>query len=658
MLSAILAVAFLATASARAASVRPADRELEDYFRAEVGTISGACLADVRTRADWDAQREQRRRELFGMLGLWPLPPRTDLKAVVTGRIEREAFAVERLHFQSLPGLYVTANLYLPRGASERLPAILYVCGHSEVKTNGVSCGNKTGYQHHGAWFAQQGYVCLVLDTLQLGEIQGDHHGTHRLGQWWWNARGYTPAGVEAWNSIRALDYLETRPEVDRTRLGMTGRSGGGSYTWTTAALDDRIQAAAPVAGITDLENQVVDGSIEGHCDCMFFLNSRRWDFPLNAALIAPRPLLIVNTDADGLFPLNGVQRLHARVKRLYELYNATNALGLVIGPGPHKDTQDLQVPVLRWFNRHLRGADPLITNAATKWFAPADLRVFTTLPADQINTRIQQVFVPQAPASPAPPSELEAILERLSSETFAGWPVHPGPHDAQPVGQVERRDGLELRVFEFNSQPHVRLRLYVAGHSRAPTARIVFRILDEEGWREWSAAWRGVFPQAFTEAGVPVPTPGSAVVPIDPGELARESETGRLAWAWLTPRGIGPHAWSGDAKKQIQLRRRFMLLGQTVDGMRVWDIRRGIRALAGLYPDRRPRLTLSGRGTMGVNALYAALYEPGIERLDLVDLPESHAIGPDYLNVLRVLDIPQARRLAELRLGAPADAP
>src|SRR5690606_24658337 len=168
------------------------------------------------------------------------------------------------------------------------LPAILYACGHAGVVTNGVSCGNKTAYQHHGIWFARHGYVCLLLDTLQLGEIQGVHHGTYRLGQWWWNSRGFTPAGVEAWNCMRAIDYMVSRHDVDPDRIGMTGRSGGGSYTWTTAAIDPRIRVAAPVAGITDLHNHVVDGVIEGHCDCMFFLNSHRWDFALNAALIAP----------------------------------------------------------------------------------------------------------------------------------------------------------------------------------------------------------------------------------------------------------------------------------------------------------------------------------------------------------------------------------
>src|SRR5439155_1435406 len=83
------------------------------------------------------------------------------------------------------------------------------------------------------------------------------------FGRWWWASRGYTPAGVEAWNGIRALDYLETRPEVDRSRIGITGRSGGGAYSWWIAALDDRIKVAVPTAGITTLKNHILDGAID-----------------------------------------------------------------------------------------------------------------------------------------------------------------------------------------------------------------------------------------------------------------------------------------------------------------------------------------------------------------------------------------------------------
>ena len=86
----------------------------------------------------------------------------------------------------------------------------------------------------------------LVLDTLEFAEVAGPHHGTHNLHMWHWLSLGYTPAGVEVWNAIRALDYLETRPEVDMKRIGLTGISGGGAMTWYTAAVDERIAAAAP----------------------------------------------------------------------------------------------------------------------------------------------------------------------------------------------------------------------------------------------------------------------------------------------------------------------------------------------------------------------------------------------------------------------------
>lgn len=635
-----------------AAELPRADRERAQYFQAEVERLGRACLADVRTRADWEGQREERRRQLLDMLGLWPLPPRTDLKPIVTGTVDGDRFVVEKLQFQSLPGLYVTANLYLPRGLAKLAPAILYVCGHAEVKTNSVSLGNKTAYQHHGAWLARHGYVCLVIDTVQLGEIQGLHHGTYRLDQWWWNARGYTPAGVEAWNCVRALDYLETRSEVDRTRLGMTGRSGGGSYTWTTAAIDHRIKAAAPVAGMTDLQNQVVDGCVEGHCDCMFFLNTYRWDFPLDAALIAPRPLLIVNSDADSLFPLDGVERLHARVKRLYQLYDATNQLGLVIGPGGHKDTQDLQVPVLRWFNQFLKNEDPLIEDAATKPFDPQALRVFDALPTDQRNTRIQETFVPAAAnGAAATPGDTEALLRRVRAQVFGGWPADSIASTPRLVA-TEERQGLRLRVFAFESQDHVSLNLFVAepGGQRRPRSLVV-TVLDGAGWTNWLASLRPVFPRALGEftmlgatAGKPGDRPSAAA-------LAQALKSKRAAQIWFVPRGLGPGAWSGDAKQQIQIRRRFMLIGQTLDGMRVWDVRRAVQAARGVYGNQPPSITLEARGTMGVNAVYASLFESGIAELDLQELPASHRDGPDYLNVLRFLDIPQALELARSRL-------
>ncbi len=593
------------------ANWRVADTNLAAYFGHQVTHIESACLADVNTLGDWTKQRDERRRQLFDMLGLWPLPERTELKPVIAGTVDGDDFTVEKLHFQSLPGLYVTANVYLPRILAAPAPAILYVCGHAEVRTNGVSYGNKTYYQHHGAWFAKHGYVCLTLDTLQLGEIQGDHHGTYRLGQWWWNARGYTPAGIEAWNSIRALDYLETRPEVDAKRLGMTGRSGGGSYTWTTAALDERVKVAAPVAGITDLRNHVCDGAVEGHCDCMFFVNTYRWDFPLVAALIAPRPLLIVNTDADNIFPLDGVNRLFAKTRRLYELHNAYDQLGLVIGPGGHSDSQNLQVPVLHWFNQHLNGADPLITDAAEKPFSPTQLRVFEQLPADQRNTTAQEFF---GARKLEPITTLEELRQRLSNRTFAGWPTETPELKvtALPAEPARPSPGAGWREVRFQSEAHVPLRLFRWAPGASEARRVRVHVL------------------AGTEP---------------PALLSPAADTVTVI---VSPRGLGPTGWPGDARKQIQLRRRFQLLGQTADGMRVWDIRRALAAVRELYPDLQ--ITVQADAAMAAHALHAAVFEDKPLRMELTRLPASYRDGVDYLNVAQVTDLAQVLKLVRTR--------
>jgi len=602
------------------------DRDLTNYFRAETTRLTAHGHAPVASLAEWQSYRDRYRAELQDMLGLKPFPERTDLKPVVTGRLEGPGILVERIHFQSQPGLYVTANLYRPKSQTGKLPAILYVCGHAQVISNGVSCGNKTGYQHHGIWFAQHGYVALLIDTLQLGEIEGFHHGTHRLGQWWWNSRGYTPAGVEAWNSIRAIDYLVTRPEVDASRIGITGRSGGGSYSWTTAALDDRIRVVAPVAGITDLQNHIVDGVVEGHCDCMYFVNTFQWEYARNAQLIAPRPLLIVNTDADRIFPLDGVQRIHAATRQVYRLHGADAALGLVIGPGDHKDTQDLQVPVFRWFNRHLKGEDPLISDPAVKLFSPLDLRVFRELPADQRNTRAAEWFGPITPYSrkDIPPATPETkTLETLRTRTFAAWPENLPQPDFSKADR-HRESGIEWISGQFQSQEHVNLELVLAFPHRKKPQRLVLHVLDDPAWKEFTH-WRSH--KSAAERAMDLP-----------------SDT---AVAWLAPRGIGNSSWSGDAKRHIQIRRRFMLLGQTLDGMRVWDVLSALHLANHRSPVRHLPTEIHGHGAMTTHALLAALFAPQVDRVQVPGLPSTFLDGPDYLNILQVIDIPQAITLA-----------
>lgn len=656
----ILSLLCLAGSVAALAADRPTrdtrrgDRLFADYFRAETRKLAEPSLADIRTADDWAARRDTYRRQLQEMLGLYPMPERTPLQPVVTGTVEHPQFRVEKVQFQSRPGLYVTGSLYLPKGLEKPAPAILYVCGHGNVKKDGISYGSKTSYQHHGAWFARNGYVCLIIDTLQLGEIEGLHHGTFRENMWWWLSRGYTPAGVEAWNGIRALDYLQSRPEVDRDRLGVTGRSGGGAYSWWVAALDERIKAAVPVAGITDLENHVVDGVVEGHCDCMFMVNTYRWDYAQVAALVSPRPLLLSNTDKDSIFPLEGIVRVHEKVRRIYKLQNAADKLGLLITEGPHLDTQDLQVPAMRWFNRFLKGETGQVENTAVKLFEPEQLKVFATLPTDQKNTRIHESFVPTAnPAliSTSPDEwkeQRDGWLQALREKTFRGWPeTAEQPAPKQAFSAVQK--GIRLSAYDFESQEHVPLRLYLAHRDGLETPDLaVLNVVDDAGWREFLSGMRPGF-----EAELAEELQAEGQPPADEKAFAdTEKMFQRFKWvmAYVAPRGIGPLAWDATPKKQVQVRRRFMLLGQTLEGMQVWDTRRAIQAFRELPAFKETPLWLQAEDELAGVALYASLFEPALARLDLWRLPASHQKGPALLNVLKTLDTPQALAMAAER--------
>ena len=200
----------------------------------------------------------------------------------------------------------------------------MYVCGHTDRGRD----GNKTAYQDHGFWFANNGYVCIVLDTLQLGEIPGVHHGTYgrRIPPALLVALlGYSPAAVECWNGVRAIDYLLTRPDVDPDKIGVTGISGGGAATFWIAAADERVKVAVPVSGMSDLEIYVKNKVINGHCDCMFLYNTYQWDWTTIAALVAPRPLLFANRDKDPIFPMDGNRRIIAKLHKIYTMYGKPN---------------------------------------------------------------------------------------------------------------------------------------------------------------------------------------------------------------------------------------------------------------------------------------------------------------------------------------------
>lgn len=616
---------------------------IDAYFREQVKDIESKCLVGYDTLAKWEKAKPELRRQLFEMLGLDPLPAKTDLKATVTGVIDAPKYTIEKMHFQSIPGLYVFGNLYVPKPRPRNGPAILYVCGHGNNVKDGVSYGSKTVYQHHAHWFAEHGYTCLIIDTLQLSEIPGIHHGTYRENMWWWQSLGYTPAGVECWNGIRALDYLETRPEVDMNRVGVTGRSGGGAYSWWIAACDDRIAAAVPVAGIADLRAHLIegeadrykDGVIAGHCDCMFMVNKYRWDFAQVAALIAPRPVLLGNSDKDDIFPVAGYRRLAAKLEPIYKLYGKQNNFQLLETKGPHVDTPELRLGAYKWMNKHLKGETGEVTEEPFTKRDPAELKVFKELPTDAINAKAHETFM--TGFNPSKSGYSANVRLRLNA-LDKSWNV-PGNASLSPKGLQLDKHGAgilyELDTYSLETAPHLRIDIWRHKNQLIKDTKSIILYLSPKPVID---AFLHEF--AKEEAEAAKPGPGGWAIQV----------TAPVVWnCYMTPSGRGTRRWAAaGSKDEAMIRRRFALIGETLESVQLRDIRKTIRALLAIKEAKGAELHLKAEGDLAVLAIYAALLEPGVTKLTLTDPAPSHREGPALLGILKELDVPQALSLLQ----------
>jgi cephalosporin-C deacetylase-like acetyl esterase len=596
-----------ASAQQKAESPSPGDEMIDKYLAQETDKISQRVLDGAKTLEEWQSKIPRLRQEYLYMLGLSPLPDKTPLHATITGSLERDGVIIDKLHFQSRPGLYVTGNLYRPKPDQspererrvEKLPAILYVCGHSGRGRD----GNKTAFQDHGMWFASNGYICLIIDTLQLGEIPGIHHGTYREGRWWWQARGYTPAGVECWNGIRAIDYLVSRPDVDPERIGVTGISGGGAATIWIAAADTRVKCAVPVSGMSDLESYVKNKIINRHCDCMLLINTYGWEWTTIAALIAPRPLYFCNSDHDDIFPMDANRRIVTRLWELYKMYGKPELFADYTSKGGHDYRPDLRMAVFRWINTHLKNDRGPVKDADAKPLPGKDLRVFAEdkdIPKDAINGKIDETFVPKAEVNPPEAGKFEewknALLKELKEKSFRTFPERIPP---------AKLDGY------LYTDPSIYISFWAQGQDLVITNQMVEGLLDLLATQLASEGFN---------IGRPQPAKADSL---------------------LLTRGADLNEWTKKSPPNY-VERAHALLGQTVDQGRVLDIIATLRYKATLAKAKE-KIKITGRGQPGILGAYAALFEPSIAEVTIIDPPVSHRDGPIFLNVLRVLDISEA---------------
>jgi dienelactone hydrolase len=299
---------------------------------------------EVTSRGAWGERAKEIREQVLASCGLWPLPKKTPLKAEIFDRTEREGYSVEKVYFQSYPGFYVAGNLYRPLSKGKGpFPAVLNPHGHwAQGRLNDTKEGSIAA---RCISFARQGMVAFSWDMTGYNDMMqlGPHRriATNRLNQLW----NINLMGLQTWNSIRALDFLESLPDVDKSRLACTGESGGGTQTFMLGAAETRLAAQAPVV--------MVSHSMQGGCLCEN-APGLRVDYSNMeiAAVPAPRPQILVAASGDWTKTTMTIEG--PSIEKIYNLFGAADHLLYVRFEFDHNYNQTSREAVYGFFNKWL----------------------------------------------------------------------------------------------------------------------------------------------------------------------------------------------------------------------------------------------------------------------------------------------------------------
>ncbi len=602
-----------------------------DHFRVEI-TVPEKL-------EDWQARRAWLRRKVEIDAGLWPPPERTPLNPRIFGEVQGRGFTVAKVYFESLPGFLVTGNLYRPAGSGP-FPAVLTPHGH--WKYGRLQNGEAGSIPGRCIDLARQGYVVFSPDMVGYNDsLQFPHDWNksrtqlsagkplpyepriHRGDFDFPQARlyGLSLGGLQLWNAIRSLDFLQQLPEVDGSRLGVTGASGGATQTLLLMAVDDRVKTAAPVNII----------GLAKHPGCLCENFSGLWIDASTvelAATFAPRPLLLVSATRDPWtsrtpeveFPL---------LQRFFRLWGAEAALSNVHVDAEHNYNLESRQAVYEWFRRHLNPSAPVVEpvpEGSPEVDALGDLRVFPdhVLPDNARHWR--QIIADWIAAS-------ERALSGLLQQ---GEALEAGGELRAALATVLKaeRPAAERLIYAANVEER-RGDLVYASES-----------IGRRGagdWIELESIHRGEEPE------------GALLLCYPENRGGFLSGSGEPVFPWLkTAVGRGFHVFRvrGYASGRLHLPLRTWESYSWPDAYNrsnelnaVQDVATAVAAVRDLYPDLP--LTLVGLGDCGLSAALGAAVAGGVDQL-VVDLDGS---DPSYDGeLLRRLPVGSIRRVGDVR--------
>ena len=539
--------------------------------------------------------------------GLGGLPERTPLNARVVGVLQRPAYKIEKVIFESQPHFYVTANLYLPTTGHPPYPAILFPLGH---EPGGKA--NPTWQQMLGS-LATKGFVALTWDPIGQGErvqIYDEDLGESKVGD---STIEHTVVGTQCllvgdhlarytiWDGMRALDYLLSRPEVDSTRVGLTGNSGGGTHTAYIAALDDRIQVAVPSCYITSWRLMLhTIGPQDAEQSISFWLQDGL-DYPDYLYAFAPKPYLLLSAIRD-FFPIAGARETFAEASRVYAAIGAKEKLGMFEADDGHGYSKPRRIAAYEWFGRLLKGVEDKDPEPQIQMATPGELRctptgqVSTSLGGETVFTLNQKRLKRLTANRRMAPGELRRKVQELIRYEPSSTSLQ-----VRTYGAISR-SGYHIEKLTYDSESGITIPslLFVpdGGDDKRPAVVIV----------------SGDGKKASASQAEQLVTSGMVVLSIDArgfGETQVNTETNSVEF----------NHYFGDFRDAMTA----LLIGKTMVGMRALDITRAVDLLSARRDVDRNRIYAYGTKGGAVPALYAAVLDSRIRKAVLDGILSSY---------------------------------
>ena len=579
-------------------------------------------VSRLATAAQWRERQDEIKATLDRIVG--PFPARTPLNARVTGIVRKEGYRFEKVVFESMPSFFVTGVLFVPDGVKAKAPAVLYVCGHSASGFRNVP------YMTVILNLVKKGFVVFAMDPIGQGERYqywdpeqkasrvGDPTLEHSYPGAQCFVAGSSVAKYMIWDGMRAIDYLVSRPEVDPARLGVTGRSGGGTQAAYIGAMDPRIKAAAPENYITTFRRLIETQGVQDAEQNFLHGIASGIDLPDLLAVRAPKPTLMITTTRD-MFSIQGAREARDEVARAFRAFERERNFLMVEDDAPHASTVRNREALYAFFRTALDLPGPSADE-------PVEIMPFEELnvtPTGQLATSLggETVFSLNRADARTRLAELERLRSTpetrrgavlADAATLAGYRA-PGPGAEAVFTGRWPRDGYSVEMFFIQGEGNyvVPFLVFVPGGG-GPHPAVIY--LHPQG--KAADARPGGTIEGLVKRGYLVLAPDLVGL----GEM-------------------GPGAFRGDASNFKLGSANYnywfaaIQIGRSLTGVRAGDLVRAVNYLKGRADADVTRLAAVSRGELNAVLLHAAALDESIKQVALVDplLSWSSLVLNDY---------------------------